>query len=60
MNKVGGLDLKKNKIKWCVKTVIQNEMSEREIQISYINTYMWNLEKCYRWSKCKAEIDTQV
>ena len=24
--------------------------SEREKQISYINTYMWNLEKCYRWS----------
>ena len=24
--------------------------SEREKQISYINTYMWHLEKCYRWS----------
>ena len=24
--------------------------SEREKQISYINTYMWNLEKWYRWS----------
>ena len=24
--------------------------SEREKQILYINTYMWNLEKCYRWS----------
>ena len=23
--------------------------SEREKQISYINTYMWNLEKWYRW-----------
>ena len=24
--------------------------SEREKQISYINAYMWNLEKCYRWT----------
>ena len=24
--------------------------SEREKQISYINTYMWNLEKWYRWT----------
>ena len=24
--------------------------SEREKQISYINTYMWNLEKWHRWS----------
>ena len=23
---------------------------EREKQISYINTYMWNLEKLYRWT----------
>ena len=24
--------------------------SEREKQISYINTYMWNVEKSYRWT----------
>ena len=24
--------------------------SEREKQILHINTYMWTLEKCYRWS----------
>ena len=24
--------------------------SEREKQISYINAYMWNLEKWYRWT----------
>ena len=24
--------------------------SEREKQISYVNTYMWNLEKGYRWT----------
>ena len=32
-----------------LETVIQSEVkSEREKQISYINTYMWNLGKWYR------------
>ena len=32
-----------------LQTVIQSEVkSEREKQISYINAYMWNLEKWYR------------
>ena len=32
-----------------LETVIQSEVkSEREKQISYINAYMWNLEKRYR------------
>ena len=32
-----------------IKTVIQSDIkSEREKQISYINAYMWNLEKWYR------------
>ena len=26
------------------------EWSKSEKQISYINTYMWNLEKWYRWT----------
>ena len=30
-----------------LETVIQNK-SEKENQISYINAYMWNLEKRYR------------
>ena len=30
-----------------LETVIQNK-SEKENQISYINAYMWNLEKWYR------------
>ena len=30
------------------ETVIQNEVSQKEKQISYINTYLWNLEKWYR------------
>ena len=28
--------------------------SEREKQISYINTYMWNLEKWYRWTSLQG------
>ena len=32
-----------------LKTVIQSEVSQKEEkQISYINAYMWNLEKWYR------------
>ena len=30
--------------------VIQSEVSQKEKQISYINTYIWNLEKWYWWS----------
>ena len=47
--------IKRNKIGLFVETwrdlesVIQSEVkSEREKQISYINAYMWNLEKWYR------------
>ena len=46
--------IKRNKIgsfveKWMdLETVIQSEVSQREKQISYINTDMWNLEKRYR------------
>ena len=45
--------IKRNKIgsfveTWMdLETVIQSK-SEREKQISYINAYMWNLEKRYR------------
>ena len=35
--------------------------SEREKQISYINTYMWNLEKWYRWTSLQGRNwDTDV
>ena len=35
--------------------------SEREKQISYINVYMWNLEKWYRWSYLQSRNrDTDV
>ena len=34
-----------------LETVIEHEVkSEREKQILFINTCMWNLEKWYRWS----------
>ena len=31
-----------------LETDIQSEVSQKEKQISYINAYMWNLEKWYR------------
>ena len=35
--------------------------SEREKQISYINAYMWNLEKGYRWTGLQGRSwDTEV
>ena len=35
--------------------------SEREKQISYINAYMWNLEKWYRWTRLQGRNrDTDV
>ena len=34
-----------------LETVTESEVrSEREKQISYVNTYMWNLEKWYSWT----------
>ena len=49
---------KKNEISWFVETwvdlesVIQSEVSQKEKQKNnaYINTYMWTLEKWYRWT----------
>ena len=35
--------------------------SEREKQISYVNAYMWNLEKWYRWTGLQGKNrDTNV
>ena len=31
-----------------LETVIQSEVSQKEKQMSYINAYLWNLEKWYR------------
>ena len=31
-----------------LETFIQSEVSQKEKKISYINTYMWILEKWYR------------
>ena len=43
-----------------LETVIQTK-SEREKQMSYINPYMWNLEKWYRWTYLQSRNrDTDV
>ena len=45
------LAIKRNEIelfvvRWMdLESVIQNEVSQKEKQISYINAYMWNLKK---------------
>ena len=50
----GLLAIKRNKIgsfaeTWMdLETVIKSEVRQKEKQISFINTYMWNLEKWYR------------
>ena len=36
-----------------VEAVIQNETSQKESK--YINAYMRNLEKCYRWTYLQGE-----
>ena len=45
-----------------LETVIQSEVkSEREKQLLYINAYMWNLEKWYRWTSLQGRNrDTDV
>ena len=37
-----------------LETVKQSEVSQRETQILYINTYLWNLEKWYRLSYLRS------
>ena len=44
-----------------LETVIQSEVSQKGKQISYINAYIWNLEKCYRWTGLQGRSwDTDV
>ena len=43
------------------ETVIQTKVNQREKQILYINTYIWNLEKCYWWTYFQGRNkDTEV
>ena len=36
-------------VRWVnLEPVIQSEVSQKEKQISYIHTYIWNLETLYR------------
>ena len=37
-----------------LEPVIQSEVSQREKQISYINVYIWNLEKWYWWTSLQG------
>ena len=42
-------------------SVIHSEGSQKEKKISYVNAYMWNLEKWYRGSHLQSRNrDTQV
>ena len=42
-----------------LESVMQSEVkSEREKQISYMNTYIWNLENGIDEPICRAEIET--
>ena len=44
-----------------LEPVIQSEVSEREKQIGYIKTYVWNLERWYQRSLMQGnEEDTDI
>lgn len=43
-----------------LETVIQDELLEKEKQILYANTYMWNLENYIDNLIFKAVIETQM
>ena len=43
-----------------LETVIQSEVDQKEKNISYINSYMWNLGNGSEERTCKAEIETQT
>ena len=49
-------------VKWIkLELVIHSDVkSEREKQILYINTYIWNLEKWYDEPICRAGIETET
>ena len=38
----------------------ERSKSKREKQISYVNVYMWNLEKCTDEPICRAGIEIQM
>ena len=44
-----------------LESVTQSDKSEREQQMLYINTHMWNLEKWYKWTSLQGRNrDTDV
>ena len=46
-------------IQWKVNFHTECSKSEREKQILYINTYVWNLERWYWWTIYRAGIEMQ-
>ena len=44
-----------------LESVIQSEVSQKEKNISYINAYVWNLDRWYRWTYLQGKNrDTNV
>ena len=43
-----------------LEPVIQSEVNQKEKQILYINTYMWNLENGIDEPICREEMETQT
>ena len=43
-----------------LQTIIQSEVSQKEKKVLYINAYVWNLEKWYRWSYLQDRNKTQT
>ena len=41
-----------------LESVIQSEVSQRKTV--HINTYMWNLQKRYRWTYSQGRLETQM
>ena len=43
-----------------LEPVIQSELNQKQKQILYINTYMWNLENGIDEPICREEMETQT
>ena len=43
-----------------LQLITQSEVSQREKQISYINTYIWNLENGTHEPMCRVAVEMQT
>ena len=43
-----------------LEPIIHSEVSQKEITVQYINTYIWNLERCNDDPICKAAKETKM